>query len=171
MLDSVKEAFQGTRGKVLIVGGLALTGYLLYTRWHTPAQTPAGDTASDPYSSTAPGTPGGSPPVTSPAGGDAAPTPTRPGDNSDWLSQGTEILRLAGMGSADAYTALQLALAGEPLNVNQYNAVSFVLARLGSPPEGMPPLSHASPSTTTTPAIPGLPPPVRLPFPGKQSKP
>lgn len=148
LVDTLRESFSGTRGKVLIIGGLALTGYLLWTRKGTGDTGTTGDAAEDPYSSTATGG-GASPAVTSPTSGDAS--TGKPENNGEWLSQGVDLLGINGMGAADAYNALSLALAGEPLTTVQYNAVSLVVSRLGTPPDGMPPLAHAAPSTTTTP--------------------
>lgn len=152
-LEAVKESFTGTRGKVLILGGIAVTAYLIWTRRGAGAGTSTvstGDTASDPYSSTSPGSPGYTGAVTSPTDQLQA---SGPSTNAEWVTAGTAYLSARGIGAADAYTALQHALDGDPLTTTEYNAVSLVLTALGTPPEGMPPLSHAAPSTTTTPVI------------------
>jgi hypothetical protein len=146
--DQLRDAFTGTRGKVLIVVGLGLTGYLLWTRRNTkPDATTTGDTATDGFSSDAPGTPGYVGSVSNP-GTDT--TTTAPQSNEEWLSRGSAYLAARGIDAATAYSALRHALDGTPLTTVEYNAVSLVLGALGTPPEGMPALSHAAPSTTTT---------------------
>jgi hypothetical protein len=143
--DQISSAFTGTRGKVLIAGGIGMAAYLWWSRGRTARTSPADPSAEDPYS----GTGGGGPAHT------GVPLTTNPGtttvgsgitDNAQWLAAGTTWLIGQGADAASAFTALSLALAGQPLTDAQYHQVSLVLAAKGVPPDGMPPLAHSAPT-------------------------
>lgn len=146
-VDSVKEAFQGKRGKILIVGGgIAIAGYVWWTRRNgTPQPVPA-DTGTTP--TTADG-PSGRTPQTAPEVGNtntgSATGPRKYANNADWLADGTSFLQGRGTPAGAAYDALTKALAGLTLTAQQIAWVSQVIGALGAPPEGMPPLNAAAP--------------------------
>lgn len=142
-LDEVKEAFQGKRGKILLVGGgLAIAAYVWYSRTHattadtTPEDTTSGATPRDPQTDPTVGndTQGG--------------TGTgRPTTNLGWLSQGTEVLVGRGVPAGLAFSALSKFLDGDQLTAQESAWVGQVLAVLGVPPEGAPPLNAGAPAT------------------------
>jgi len=155
-LDSVKEAFQGKRGKVLLIGGgAAVAAYVWWTRrTGTATDTTATDTTAT--DTTADG-PSGRTPQTDPEVGNTTTTDTTGGrkytSNADWLADGTSFLQGRGTPAANAYDALTKALAGNQLTSQQIAWVSQVISALGAPPEGMPPLNAGAPTTGTGTAV------------------
>lgn len=142
--DDVREAFEGKRGKILLVGGaLAIVGYVAYTRWNgTPA-------AADPNEQTAVEGDATRVPQSQPPVGNDSQTGTvnaRPTSNPDWVSQGTDVLVGRGAPAAAANSALSKALEGSQLTAQEMSWVSQVIAVLGSPPDGMPPINSAPPT-------------------------
>ncbi len=152
--DSVREAFSGKRGKILLIGGgLAVVGYVWWYR-----TTGAGDPPPEEEEGTGEygGTSGGSGrvPQSQPEVGNdnqGSTTPPRPTTNIGWLTAATEYLIGRGVSPAGAYTALSKALGGEALSTVEMAWVSQAIAGIGTPPEGMPPLqaAPAKPPTQT----------------------
>lgn len=149
-LDSVKEAFQGKRGKILIVGGgIAIAAYVYWTRVHgsTPATTDTTTTGTD----TSGGDAGaGTSPQSDPTVGN---TTTGGGrrtydNNGEWLADATDFLAGRGVPSGSAYSALTKALDGQQLTTQEASWVSQAIGALGAPPEGMPPLNSTAPPGT-----------------------
>lgn len=141
--DNLKEAFSGTRGKVLIVGGIAVVGYLWWTRGRGGIGTPTEELVPDTSSA-------GRTPQTDPSVGNDTQTDGnagRPTTNLGWLAQGVDVLVARSTPAGVAYNALSRALGGEPTTTQEQSLVSQVIAVLGSPPEGMPPLVNAPPTT------------------------
>jgi hypothetical protein len=155
-LDSVKEAFQGKRGKVLLIGGgAAVAAYVWWTRRNGSADTTTTDTTDT--TDTAVDGPSGRTPQTDPEVGDTTTPDTTGGrkysSNADWLADGTSFLQGRGTPAANAYDALTKALAGNQLTAQQIAWVSQVISALGAPPEGMPPLNAGAPAGTPTTAM------------------
>lgn len=149
-LEHVKEAFQGKRGKILLIGGgVAIAGYVWWTRRNgTPQAVP--DTSTTDTTGT---TDTGTSPQTDPTVGNTSTGTTSTGarkyaNNADWLADGTSFLQGRGTPASDAYNALTLALGGLPITAQQSAWVSQVIGALGAPPEGMPPLNAAAPAPT-----------------------
>lgn len=144
--DDLKEAFEGRRGKILLVGGsLAIVGYVAYTRWNgTPQEV------VDPNAQTAQETDATRVPQTDPTVGNSTQgsVASLPLTNADWLSQGVDLLRGRGVPADAAFTALSKALEGSQLTAQEVSWVSQVISVLKSPPEGMPPLNSAPPTST-----------------------
>lgn len=141
--DDVKEAFQGKRGKILMIGGgLAIVAYVWYTRSNgTPEETPV-----DPEATVTEGsarTPQTDPEVGNSNTGTGS---TRPETNAAWLADGTDFLISRGTPASTAYNVLNKALGGEQLTDQEKALVSQVITAIGSPPDGMPPLV-STPST------------------------
>lgn len=142
----LREAFSGKRGKILILAGVVVVGYLYWTRARTgggtdPAATDAAAAAWD--AGAAAGTAGatGTPPTV----GNDVQTPgvtSRPQTNDQWLSRAVDLL------GAGAFTALRKALDGQPLTQAESDLVSRAITAFGVPPEGMPALQLSSPATT-----------------------
>lgn len=148
-LDTVKESLSGPGKKWVIGGAILAGGYLWWTRVRsTGASTKPGDaTITDGGAAVAD-------PVT-PAGGDYSPasgTAERPQNNGEWLSQAVAILILPPYNrpSAATYNALSKALGGQPLTTAEGAIVELAIQVKGTPPEGMPQLNIASPSSPTT---------------------
>jgi hypothetical protein len=146
-LGDVKEAFQGKRGKVLLIGGgVAIAVYVWWTRRNgTPEELPDEMLEVD--------GPSGRNPQTDPEVGNTNTGNTGNGrkkyeNNAEWLADGTDFLAGRGTPSAAAYDALTKALAGLALTSQQIAWVSQVISALGAPPEGMPPLNAAPPAGT-----------------------
>lgn len=148
--SSVKEAFQGKRGKILILVGAGLAVYLYWTRGRTGTAEPVpGEELGEPVAGT------GRVPQTDPIVGNdeqGTVTPRRPLTQDEWLSSGVDVLVGRGVPGGDASSALTKALAGDQLTAQQVAWVNQVISALGSPPGGMPPLNSAPPTTPTTPA-------------------
>lgn len=167
-LDNVKEAFQGKRGKILIVGGaVAIAGYVWWTRRNgTPEEVPTEDpTVTDGPSGRTPQT---DPEVGNTSTGSTGGTgPRKYTNNADWLADGTSFLQGRGTPAANAYDALTKALGGLPLSQQEIAWVSQVLSALGAPPEGMPPLNAQAPPGNpqggTKPPVTTPKPPVKTP--------
>jgi hypothetical protein len=144
-LDNVKEAFQGKRGKILLIGGgAAIAVYVWYTRRNG---TPDPAAAADPTAVVADG-PSGRTPQTDPEVGNTSTGsvgPRKYTNNADWLSDGTSFLQGRGTPAGNAYDALTKALAGLTLTAQEIAWVSQVIGALGAPPEGMPPLNASAP--------------------------
>lgn len=143
--DDIREAFQGRRGKILIVGGaIAIVGYVAYTRWNGTPEEVIDPTEQTPVESDATRVPQSQPPV----GNDTqtGTVNTRPQTNPDWISQGVDVLRGRAVPADAAFTALSKALEGSQVTSQESAWVSQVIAVLGSPPEGMPPLNSAPPT-------------------------
>lgn len=158
--DSVREAFQGRRGKILLVGGgVAVAAYVIWTRrTGTPEPVP-GDELGDGLTPV-PG-PGGRSPQTDPTVGNdnqGSITPRRPTTNAEWLTAGVDFLVGRGVSGAAAQSALTKALGGQAVTTQETAWVSQVIGALGSPPEGMPPLG-------SSPADPNPQAPATLPAP------
>lgn len=141
--EDVRDAFQGKRGKVLLIGGgLAIVAYVWYTRYNgTPSEVvdPNAQTAVETDSAVR--SPQTDPAVgndTSQSGGSKRPT-----TNPDWLAQGTDLLVGRGTPAGAASSALGKALEGGQLTTQEIAWVSQVIAALGAPPDGMPPLNSA----------------------------
>lgn len=151
-LDSVKEAFQGKRGKVLIVGGgIAIAVYVYWTRVHgsTPAATDTTGTDTG-TSSAGAGAGATTSPQSDPTVGN---TTTGTGrrtyaNNGEWLSDATDFLAGRGVPSGSAYSALSKALGGLQVTAQEASWVSQAIGALGAPPEGMPPLNSTAPPGT-----------------------
>lgn len=140
--DDVKEAFSGTRGKVLLIGGgLAIAAYVWWTRSNTGTPEPV-----DPEAVVTEGS--ARVPQTDPEVGNTSTgsTSTRPETNAGWLSDGTDFLIGRGTPASTAYNVLNKALGGEQLTDQEKALVSQVITAIGSPPDGMPPLA-STPST------------------------
>lgn len=162
-IGNVREAFQGRRGKILIVGGgLAVAAYVIYTRRNgTPEAVPPDEVV--------PVEGEGRVPQTDPEVGntdsDAGGKPGRPTNNAAWISDGVDFLIGRGTPAAAAYDAITKALGGLPMSSQQVAWVSQVISALGSPPEGMPPLNSSAPITPPQQPVrrpltkPGVPPP------------
>lgn len=147
--DDVKEAFSGKRGKVLLIGGgLAIVGYVAYTRYTGSASSDV----IDPNEQTAVETDSNRVPQTDPEVGNTSSgsTSSRPDTNAGWISQGTDFLIGRGAGAGAANTALNKALEGSQLSAQEHAWVSQWIAVGGSPPDGMPPLQATPPASTTT---------------------
>lgn len=147
--DDVKEAFQGKRGKVLLIGGgVAIVGYVLYTRYNGQAEAvPADPDATEAVASDS----GLRVPQTDPEVGNTSTGSTQkalPTTNAEWLADATDFLVGRGTPSSAAFNALNKALGGEPLTPAEMALVSQAISALRTPPEGMPPLQA---STATTP--------------------
>lgn len=145
--EDVQQAFEGKRGKILLVGGaLAVVGYVAYTRWNPPASD-AIDPTSDAVGVETDATrvPQSQPPV----GNDTqtGTATTRPTTNPSWQSQGVDLLVGRGASAAAAESALSKALTGEALTAQERAWVSQVIAVLGSAPDGMPPMTSEVPTT------------------------
>lgn len=153
--EDVREAFQGKRGKILIIGGgAAIAAYVWWTRSNgTPEEV-------DPNATTPTVTEGSSrTPQTDPEVGNTSTgsTTRRPGTNAEWLSDGTDFLIGRGTPAATAYNVLNKALGGEQVTEQEKALVSQVITGIGSPPDGMPPLNSApatAPASTTVTAAP-----------------
>lgn len=162
-IDNVKEAFQGKRGKILLVGGgAAIVVYVWWTRRNgTPEPAAA---AADP--TTADG-PSGRTPQTDPEVGNTSTGtlgPRKYANNAEWLADGTSFLQGRGTPAGNAYDALTKALGGLQLTAQEISWVSQVIGALGPPPEGMPPLNaQAPPGNPQTPTKPAT-----KPVPGPQ---
>lgn len=148
-VNSVKEAFQGKRGKVLLIGGgVAIAVYVWWTRRNGTPQpaVPADPTVTD--------GPSGRTPQTDPEVGNTSTGtlgPRKYTNNADWLSDGTDFLKGRGTPAGAAYDALTKALGGLQVTSQESAWVSQVIGALGAPPEGMPPLNAQAPPTTTPP--------------------
>lgn len=160
-LADVKEAFKGNRGKVLIIGGVALTGYLYWTRVRTAAPADSGGAAQDTI-----GADGRIPPTGGPTVGNDTQTtgPSRPQSNDEWLANATDYLTgQRKVPATDAYNALYKALQGSPLSSQEGVWVGWAISypSLGTPPEGMPALNISKPVTPPqqSPPKPTNPPP------------
>lgn len=145
--DDVREAFQGKRGKVLIIGGgLAIVAYVWYTRVSGGG---AGEVV-DPNATDPVATEGSSrTPQTDPEVGNdiqGPPAARKAANNAEWLADGTAYLIGRGTPASTAYNVLNKALGGEQLTEQEKALVSQVISGVGSPPDGMPPLNSA-PST------------------------
>lgn len=155
-LDDIKEAFQGKRGKVLLIGGgLAVAAYVWYVRSHpTTPTTDDTTTTTDGLVSSGTGS-GGTSPQSDPTVGNSSTgtaTTSRPTTNAGWLSDATDFLAGRGVPSGDAYSALSKALDGQQITDKERAWVSQAITAVGTPPDGMPPLQSAPTTTTTTPA-------------------
>jgi hypothetical protein len=156
--DDVKTAFQGNRGKVLVLVGAGIAGYLWWTRSRTPS-TPQEITPAPDGLHTSATTPSGST-------GDTAGSTTshgRPTTNAEWLDRAVNILGAPPYNYSETavYNAIQKALLGEPITAQEENWVRAAMAALGSPPEGMPPLNISAPNgNPQTPPPSGVPGPV-----------
>jgi hypothetical protein len=146
--DDVKEAFEGKRGKVLIVGGgLAIAAYVWYTRANgTPEEV-------DPNATEPVVTEGSSrTPQTDPeVGNDVQGTPGKrvPANNAEWLADATAFLIGRGTNPVTAYNTLNKALGGEPVSTQEQGLVAQAIQGIGSPPDGMPPINTAPTPTQT----------------------
>jgi hypothetical protein len=139
--DNIKEAFSGTRGKVLVGIGVVVIGYLYWTR----GRNGAGETYEEelvPDTSPAGRTPQTDPEVGNDTQGD---TTRRPTTNAEWQSAGVDILVGRGTPGTTAFKAISNALNGLPISQQESALVSQVISVLGSPPEGMPPLNITAP--------------------------
>lgn len=153
---AVKEAFSGTRGKVLIIGGSALVVYLWWTRGRNGTPEPAPDELV-PVPAT------GRTPQTDPTVGNDSQgsiVPRKPATPEEWLSSGVDLLMGRGVPGTSASSALSKALASSPVTTQETAWINQVVQALGSPPGGMPPLVAAPPTTggqanTSKPATPG----------------
>lgn len=145
--DDVKEAFSGKRGKILIIGGgAAIAAYVWYTRANgTPEDAPVTEDDLVPEVTDSGRVPQTDPEVGNTSSGSVK---TRPTTNAEWLSDGTDFLVGRGTSAGTAYNVLNKALGGEQLTVAEQALVSQVIAGIGSPPEGMPPLNSAPPAST-----------------------
>lgn len=140
--DDVREAFSGTRGKVLLIGGgLAIAAYVWWSRANTGTPEPVDPEAT--VTESAGRTPQTDPEVGNTSTGTGS---TRPESNAAWLSDGTDFLIGRGTPASTAYNVLNKALGGEQLTDQEKALVSQVITAIGSPPDGMPPLNSA-PST------------------------
>jgi len=146
VLGNVREAFQGKRGKILLVGGaLAVAGYVWWSRSN-------GTTTTDPTDgtdSTTPETGGGRGQSDPTVGNTTTNDKTRATNNAEWLADATDYLKGRGVAAGAAYSALTKALAGQKLTTAEAAWVSQAIAGVGVPPEGMPPLT-SSPATSVT---------------------
>lgn len=150
-LDSVRDAFQGKRGKVLIVGGgVAVAAYVWWTRRNgTPEPAPdATDTPPTVGDGPSGRTPQTDPEVGNTSTGSTAVGPRKYDNNGEWLSDATDFLAGRGVSSVQAYNALNKALAGQPLTTQEISWVSQAIGALKAPPEGMPPLNASAPAPT-----------------------
>ena len=146
LTEDLKEAFSGDRGKVLLIGGAAALAVIWWTR-QTGAPQGIPEEALGAQGA-AGGGGGGFLSGTAPSGVAGGAGSSRPQNNAQWLSQGVDVLLAQANppSGADAYSALAKALDGKPLTQVEINMVSYVISRLGTPPEGMPPLAPAPPS-------------------------
>ncbi len=144
--EDLREAFTGRRGKILLIGGgLAVVGYVAYTRWNgTPTDAPPAEDQT-PVEADATRVPQTDPEVgnTTTTGGNG-----RPSTNLEWISQGVDFLAGRGVSAGSASSALDKALAGEQLSTQEKAWVSSWIGVGGYPPDGMPPLNSAPPATT-----------------------
>lgn len=132
----------------IVILALALgAGYLWWTRGanaqavaNVPVeQTPIGGNVDD---RVPPGSASGS-----------TPTVTTPQDNAQWHTAGVALLTALAFDAAFAETSLAKFLGGEPLSLAQRAAVSLVLARLGSPPNGAPSIVMEPPPVVVPPPV------------------
>lgn len=153
--EDLRAAFTGTRGKVLLIGGgLAVGGYVIYTRWNgTPQDLPAPGEDMTAVEADATRVPQTDPEVGNTSTGS---TSGRPDTNLSWLSKGTDFLIGRGASAAAAAGALTKALDGEPLTAQERAWVSSWIAASdgGYPPDGMPPLNSTAPTSTKVSAAP-----------------
>lgn len=152
-IDSVKEAFQGKRGKILLFGGAAaIAVYVWWTRRNGTPEVAAPDTTDD---TTDTGTPSAGSPQSDPTvGNQSTGSGTRKYDNNaDWLADATDFLTGRGVPAGSAYNALNKALGGQQLTAQEQAWVSQVIGALGAPPEGMPPLNSSPPASTGSVAL------------------
>lgn len=152
--EDLREAFTGKRGKVLLIGGgLAVAGYVIYTRWNG---APASDLPAPGEDMTAVEADATRVPQTDPEVGNTntGSTSGRPDTNLSWLSQGTDFLQGRGASATSAASALTKALDGEPLSAQERAWVSQWIAVGGYPPDGMPPLNSTAPTSTKVTAAP-----------------
>jgi hypothetical protein len=142
--DDVKNAFKGNRGKVLVVIGVGIAGYLWWTRSRTPS-TPTDVVPAADGLHTSASAPSGSTGDTSSTGSSSS--NGRPTSNAEWLSRAVEILGAPpyNYSQTAVYDAIQKAFLGEPITAQEENWVRAAMAALGSPPEGMPPLNISAP--------------------------
>jgi hypothetical protein len=153
-LDSVKEAFQGKRGKILLVGGAAaIAVYVWWTRRNGTPETTADPTDTTDTTGDVGG--GGTSPQSDPTvGNQTVGAGSRKYDNNEeWLSDATDFLSGRGVPSGSAYNALNKALGGQQLTAQEQAWVSQVIGALGAPPEGMPPLNSSPPASTGSVAL------------------
>jgi hypothetical protein len=143
--DNIKEAFSGTRGKVLIVGGVAVVGYLWWTRGRGGSAEPTEELVPD--TGSAGRTPQTDPTVGNDSQTDAGKKSTRPETNDQWITQGVDVLTGRGTPGGTAFNALNRALLGEAITAQEAGLVNQVISVLGSPPGGMPPLNISAPAT------------------------
>lgn len=168
--EDVQEAFQGKRGKVLIIGGgLLIAAYVWYTR--TSGSTP--EEVVDPNAVAPVVTEGSSrTPQTDPEVGNDVQGATgthRPENNAEWLSAGTDYLVGRGTPGSTAYNVLNKALGGEPLTEQEKALVSQVISGVGSAPDGMPPLNSAPPAPAKTTTVTTAPGHLRTAYPTRNS--
>lgn len=142
MIENIREAFSGTRGKVLIGGGVVLVAYLVWTRRRT---TP--DPAAAELAGAVPDDRRRVPQSPPTVGNDAQSDAIRPTDNESWVSQAVDRLSNEPYNySATAlYSALRKALDGQPLTEGERSMVEAAMRELGSPPGGMPALNVKAP--------------------------
>jgi len=143
-LGNVKEAFQGKRGKILLIGGAAVVGYLYFTRGRGGTPETVEEDIAVPNPGRVPQSEPGD--FAGGTGGGAAPS-GRPTTNEAWLTQGVDVLVGRGSPSGSAYSALRKALDGAQITSQEAAWINQVISALGSPPEGMPPLNIAPPTT------------------------
>lgn len=138
--DDVKEAFQGTRGKVLIGGGVVVVLYIWWTRSRTPS-TPAADTttpAPDNLHTSA----------TEPSGTSGGAGTGNPTTNAEWQDRAVKILGNPPYNYSETavWNAISKAFLGAPITPDEENWIRTAMRALGSPPEGMPPLNITAPT-------------------------
>jgi hypothetical protein len=158
VVSDLRQAFSGKRGKILLAGGAVVIGYLWWSKSRLAAtsSTPA-DAAAAWDAGAAAGAAGvETPPTTgntTTAAGNARPT-----SNEEWLSRAVDYL------GPSSYSGLKNALDGRPLTQGEIDLASRAIAYLGTPPEGMPALTLAAPSTgkSNTPPSGGYPAPTGL---------
>lgn len=147
-VGGVREIFSGTRGKILIGGGLLLVGFLVWSRRRggsllgSPSDAGGavtavpGDRTRNPQS---PPTVGND--TQSDAGG-------RPQDAEAWISQCVDILSNPpyNKSATAVYNALRRALDGEPITETERALVEDAIRVRGTPPGGMPALNIKAPA-------------------------
>lgn len=143
VVDDLKTAFSGQRGKILAVGGGVVVVYLWWTRGRTN-KTPQGIPGVDP--------PDGLHRTASAPSGETTSGPgpsSRPANNADWQDQAVNILSAPpyNYSATAVYNAIAKAYLGQPLTAQEEDYVRLAIrVNGGSPPEGMPPLNSSAPS-------------------------
>jgi hypothetical protein len=145
--NGLREAFQGKRGKILLIGGAAVAAWWW---WSSQKVAPAAVVPDDTTTTTpVTDTDTARTPQTAPLYGNTTTgttTPARPTTNDEWVSKGVDLLVGRGTPGSSAYNALAKAMDGDPLTQTEAAWVSQVIGVLGVPPFGMPSMNIAAPT-------------------------